>query len=117
MSRWNEAYEDRREREREERRQYERDVSYDVWRSGRDPERISDDRVERHFEAGDSAESAARHEIRIQQQAAQAREDERHEAERQEYERYTAYQAERAAQEPEHHPSSTTDQPPENVPF
>jgi hypothetical protein len=39
MSRWDESYEDRRDREREERRRFEGDVFYDAWRRGLDPDR------------------------------------------------------------------------------
>jgi hypothetical protein len=39
MSRWDESYEQRRDREREERREFEGDVFYDAWRRGLDPDR------------------------------------------------------------------------------
>jgi len=39
MGRWDESYEDRRDREREERRQFEGDVFYDAWRRGLNPDR------------------------------------------------------------------------------
>lgn len=39
MSRWDESYEQRRDRDREERRQFEGDVFYDAWRRGLDPDR------------------------------------------------------------------------------
>jgi len=67
MSRWNESYEDRRAREREERREYEADVFYEVWRSGRDPDRIDFDRVDDNRWDGMYAEDAAAVEIRAQQ--------------------------------------------------
>lgn len=67
MSIWNESYEDRREREREERREFENDVFYEVWRSGRDPDRIDYDRVEDARLHGASADEAAKTEIRAQQ--------------------------------------------------
>lgn len=66
MSRWGESYEERRDREREERRRYENDVFYDVWRSGRDPDRIDDDRVDDARWNGLSADEAAEAEIRAQ---------------------------------------------------
>lgn len=52
---------------REERREYENNVFYEVWRSGGDPDRINYDRVEEHFYNGDYCESAARHEMKMQQ--------------------------------------------------
>lgn len=67
MSIWGESYEDRREREREERREYENDVFYEVWRSGRDPDRIDYDRVDDNRLAGMDADDAASVEIRAQQ--------------------------------------------------
>lgn len=54
--------------DREERRNYENDVFYEVWRSGGDPDRIDfDGRVEDHFYNGDYPEDAAAHELRCQQ--------------------------------------------------
>jgi hypothetical protein len=67
MSIWGESYEDRREREREERREYENDVFYEVWRSGRDPDRIDYDRVDDNRWAGMDVDEAASVEIRAQQ--------------------------------------------------
>lgn len=67
MSRWDESYEDRREREREERREFENDVFYEVWRSGRDPDRIDYDRVDDARWDGASVDEAADAEIRAQQ--------------------------------------------------
>ena len=67
MSRWDESHEDRREREREERRDYEGDVTYDVWRSGGNVDRIDRDRVEDHYHQGMDSDQAARMEIRAQQ--------------------------------------------------
>jgi len=75
MSRWSDTSDE--DRRREERREYERDVFYDVWRSGRDTDRIDDARVADHYYRGDSAESAAAHEIRIQRQAEEARQEAR----------------------------------------
>ena len=51
---------------REERRRYENDIAYEVWRSGGNPDRISDERIDDCFYSGDSVESAARHELKIQ---------------------------------------------------
>ena len=45
MSRYDESYEDRREREREDLRDFEGDVTYEVWRSGGNVDRIDRDRV------------------------------------------------------------------------
>jgi hypothetical protein len=67
MSRFDESYEDRREREREERRDYEGDVFYDVWRSGGNVDRINSDRVEDHYYQGMESQQAARIELRSQQ--------------------------------------------------
>jgi hypothetical protein len=66
MNRFEESHEDRREREREERHRYESDVFYEVWRSGRDPDRIDFDRVDDHRWDGLSADDSAAIEIRLQ---------------------------------------------------
>lgn len=58
MSRWSEDDRDR------ERREYDADVFYDVWRSGGDPDRIDPDQVRDHFYDGFSAEDSARAELR-----------------------------------------------------
>lgn len=55
-----------REEEREDRRRYENDVFYEVWRSGRNPDAINYDRVDEHHYNGDSVECATRHELRAQ---------------------------------------------------
>lgn len=75
-----------REQERNERREYDADVFYEVWRSGRNPDRINDDRVSDHYYDGDSSEQAASHEIRLQREAEQRRRDEQEQREQQEYE-------------------------------
>lgn len=75
MSRYNDmSYEDRR---REERRQFENDVHYDVWRSGRDTDHIDYNRVEDNFHRGYTAEQAAREEIAAQRRAEERRREER----------------------------------------
>ena len=51
---------------REERRKYENDVFYEVWRSGGNPDRIDDDRVSDSFYDHMSAEDAAHSELRRQ---------------------------------------------------
>ena len=75
MSRYNDM--SREDRQREERREYDNDVFYDVWRSGRDTDRISDDRVADHYWNGDQASEAAAHEIRLQRQSEERRMEER----------------------------------------
>lgn len=89
-----------REQERDERRRYEGDVAYEVWRSGRDADRISHDRMESHYYAGDSAQAAANHEIRLQRQQEEARQQERWEDEEQGRQYYEQQQDEQAQQEP-----------------
>lgn len=54
---------------RTKRMDYHGDVTYDVWRSGGNPDSIDRDRVEDHFRDGDDAEIAARHELNAQQKA------------------------------------------------
>ncbi len=72
-----------RESERKEEEQYRGDVIYEVWRSGDDPDRISDERVDRHRWDGDDAGTAARHELRIQRERREARQlEEQQEQER-----------------------------------
>lgn len=39
---------------------------YEVWRAGGNPDRINYDRVEEHFYNGDTADSAAAHELCMQ---------------------------------------------------
>lgn len=57
-------YETRRAERREEERRYQADVSYDVWRSGGDPDRVDRERVSDDFRDGvhrdDSASAALR---------------------------------------------------------
>jgi hypothetical protein len=61
MSRWStDDYESRRE----EKRKYENDVFYDVWRSGGNPDRINYDRVSDGYYDGRDSESMARSELR-----------------------------------------------------
>ncbi len=54
------------DQDRERRRDYENDVFYDVWRSGRNPDSIDYGRVADSFWSGEDAEATARREIRIQ---------------------------------------------------
>ena len=51
---------------REERRKYEGDVWYEVWRRGGDPDRVNDDRVDNNYYNGIDADSAARIELQHQ---------------------------------------------------
>lgn len=53
---------------------YESDVVYEVWRSGRNSDRVNYDRVCDHYYSGDDYSIAAAHEIRIQRQAQEQRE-------------------------------------------
>lgn len=50
--------------EREERREYENDVFYEVWRSGGNPDRIDYDRVDDYRYDGIEADEAASRELR-----------------------------------------------------
>ena len=77
MSIYSDDYETRREQRREEERQYRADVTYDVWRSGRNPDRVDYERVQDHFYRGDGADEAAAHECRLQRQAEDRRREER----------------------------------------
>ena len=63
-----------REEIREERREYEADVAYEVWRNGGDMDRINVDRIEDHFYNRDSCESATRDELRHQRPQRQGEE-------------------------------------------
>ncbi len=56
------TYEERREQER----QFERDVEYDVWRAGGDPDRVDRDRVQDNFYNGVDATHAANIELHKQ---------------------------------------------------
>lgn len=76
MSRWDETYEERRVREREEERRYRGDVIYDVWRYGGNVDRINDDRVHENYHSGVYAEDAARVEMRSQRERRQLEEPE-----------------------------------------
>lgn len=55
-----------REEQREERRRYEADVSYEVWRNGGNPDRINYERVEDAYYNDVPSESTARREIERQ---------------------------------------------------
>ncbi len=56
------SYEERRE----EQRRYEADVSFEVWRSGGNPDRISPDRVSDNYYNGLDSHDAAHCELRAQ---------------------------------------------------
>ena len=96
------SYHDESDDARQEREHsYRMDVWYDVWRSGRDPDRISDDRVSEHFSCGDPSETAAAHECRVQRQAQEQRQESQREEEEQ-WQRYCEQQMEQREQlEPE----------------
>lgn len=53
-----------REEQREERRRYEADVDYEVWRMGGNMDQVNRERVEEHYYAGYSIDDAARAEMR-----------------------------------------------------
>lgn len=55
-----------REERREEERKYNADVYYEVWRSGGNPDRINDDRVEDSHYRGMFSDEAASRELRAQ---------------------------------------------------
>lgn len=56
----------RDDEQREERRRYEGDVWYDVWRGGGNPDRVDYDRVIDGYNDGRQAEDVARAELRRQ---------------------------------------------------
>lgn len=60
------SYEERREQRREEERQYQADVAYQVWRNGGDMDRVDRERVNEHYWQGDDCDRAASHELRSQ---------------------------------------------------
>ena len=66
MSRWSneESYQDRRKRERQEEREYRSTVDYEVYRSGRNADRIDYDRVSDLRSDGYSAYDAGASEAR-----------------------------------------------------
>ena len=70
---------------REERRAYEADVEYKVWRSGGNPDNVNYDRIEEHFYNGDYSESAAAHEMKMQQRHQQPDEEEYPQQEQEQY--------------------------------
>lgn len=51
------------------RSDYHGDVTYEVWRSGGNPDSIDRDRVDEHRAYGDDADIAARHELHAQEKA------------------------------------------------
>ena len=55
-----------REEQREERRKYEADVCYEVWRSGGSPDCVNLDRIEDSYYQDRDYESAARQELSAQ---------------------------------------------------
>lgn len=55
-----------REEIREERREYEADVAYEVWRSGGNMDNVNDERIEDNYYDGASIEHAAHIELEAQ---------------------------------------------------
>ena len=51
------------------RREYEGDVTYDVWRAGGNPDAIDRDRVDDHWREGDDVDIATRDEMRHQRRS------------------------------------------------
>jgi hypothetical protein len=110
---------DEQERKREEERQYRADVTYEVWRSGRNPDRIDYDRVSEHIYHGDSSREAADHEIRLQRQAEERKREERaleEEQMRQEEARLEEEQRIRAEEERRMEENQAEDQKPDSSP-
>lgn len=66
MSRFGRSYEDRREEDRDARRKYEGDVTYEVWMMGGNVDNINFDRVDDNRYDGVDAEDAAAAELRSQ---------------------------------------------------
>jgi hypothetical protein len=115
---WNSG-DDERERKREEERKYRADVTYEVWRSGRNPDRVDYDRVSEHMWQGDSASQAASHEIRFQRQAEERKREERaleEEQMRQEEARLEEEQRIRAEEERRMEEESQTGDKPDTTP-
>lgn len=52
------------EERRDERREYQGDVWYDVWRSGGNPDRVNEDRVEDSYYQGMDSHRAAERELK-----------------------------------------------------
>lgn len=111
MSRWNESYEEHIKREDEERRQYHNDVFYEVWRSGRDPDRIDYDRVQDHYYQGDSSESAAKTEISAQRRSEQRAQEHREEEAAYWQEQERLYHEQKEQPQPESKSESSSSQP------
>lgn len=76
MGRFNESFEDRRERERQERREYEGDAYYEAYRQGIHPDRVTYERVDEAYYAGRSPESVAGDIRRLDEQRRCEREQE-----------------------------------------
>ena len=71
MSYWDESYEERQDRRRQERREYEADAYYEAWRSGVDTDRVTYERMEDAYYDGLPPESVAnqiRREDRLRQE-------------------------------------------------
>ena len=79
---------------------YHGDVSYEVWRSGGNVDRLEYDRVDDHRRDGDSAEEAARSEMHRWHRQEQHRREER---EQEECEMQRAYEEQAAREAEEQH--------------
>lgn len=66
MSIFGKSYEERRDIDREDRRRYEGDVTYEVWASGGDIDAIDFDRVDDCRHEGMEADDAAKAELNLQ---------------------------------------------------
>ncbi len=69
-----------------DRRDWEGDVVYDVWRSGHNPDAIDRDRLSDRYYNGQDADEAARAENRLQDARAQRQRDEQAQEEQAMYE-------------------------------
>lgn len=115
MGRCDESYEQRREREREERRQYEGDVFYDAWRRGLNPGRAVECAEDCYY-AGRSPEQCVdgyaqrvRSERERRDAARQEEERQLYEAEQAHYAELDIREAEEAQQEAEQQRSTDGD--------
>jgi hypothetical protein len=53
---------------REERRKYENDVAYEVWRHGGNMDNVNSERIEEHYYEGAEVDHAAHAELQAQRQ-------------------------------------------------
>lgn len=66
------SYEERRD----EKRKYEADIAYDIWRRGGNPDYVHPDRIDNYWYQGVDEESAVNWELRRQREARERREQE-----------------------------------------